>query len=728
MRPWLLSCVALVSTVACGPSEPKEDGGTKPPPTPFPLTTPHLRGYALEDAYPKADLTMPMAIAWPTAERPGMLVLERWGKIVEVDGADTRPVVDFQSEVQLQSEAGALGMAIHPRFGDGTGSSPYVYVWYNAVGDRQRLARFTWDPASRTFDDELVMIEIAEQALEHNAGKMSFGPDGFLYFGNGDDSNPNYHQRLDGSLFGGIFRIDVDQQGGSVSHPPPRQPENGTTQGYFIPNDNPFVGVPNALEEYYALGLRNPYGLSFDIETGDLWCAEVGETWREEVNRIVSGGNYQWPNREGEIVHDATPLTIGAERAPFSYYTHAEMGDLTSVLGGYVYRGKALPELDGRYLYSDWPSGHVWALDATGPTPVRTTLVHNLEWNKTMTMEQDPSGEVYLLDLHHLLRVVRAAEPGDVPKKLSETIIFQDVQRFDLDPSFVPYSINSPLWSDGAAKQRFIRVPPGERVSIGGDGAPVFPVGTILVKQFDHPAAVEPEGRGRRLETRVLVVAADTTYGLTYKWNAAGTDADLLLEAEDEAIVDTAGGETRNWHYPSFAQCWACHRSENRIIGFVPAQLSLAMKDGRNQLDALKERGVFEASAFSAPPTPLTPPRDTSASLQDRALSYLAANCAGCHHKDASYLGGEQTWQAEPGVPLDQRGLLGAQHHNWPMASGLGLPYAPLIDPGAPKNSILLARLKTTDPDLRMPPVARNTVDEEGVQIISEWILSLGAP
>jgi hypothetical protein len=153
--------------------------------------------------------------------------------------------------------------------------------------------------------------------------------------------------------------------------------------------------------------------------------------------------------------------------------------------------------------------------------------------------------------------------------------------------------------------------------------------------------------------------------------------------------------------------------------------LNLTRGDGKKQLDDLVERGVFEKDTVANLPPALARPSDTNASLEERATAYMAANCAACHHEGASYLGGEQTWIATPGVAMGSRGLIGAPHHNWPMAHALNLPTAPLIDPGNPGNSILLARVKSNDPDLRMPPLGRNLVDEEGAAVLEQWIQSM---
>ncbi len=664
----------------------------------FPLTVPATAGYKLEDAFPGARILLPMAVAWPASGGP--LVLGRKGTIWQIEDGMARVLVDFQDEVEQDGEAGALGMTLHPGFGDGSGPSPYVYVWYNAKGLMQRLTRFKWNPSTRVLGEETRILEQAEQTLEHNAGRILFGADGFLYFGNGNDKKTENEQTLSRALFGGIFRIDVDKRGGSVSHAPVRTPLGATVTDYFIPNNNPFVGVAGALEEFYALGLRNPYTIAFDTRTGDLYAADVGETFREEIDRIIPGGNYEWPYKEGELVRMQREVTIGTAQPPLYAYSHAQIADLSAVIGGFVYRGKALPELDGQFVYSEYPTGRTWGVKIGGRPATRVSLFENSRYNDTEGFAQDPDGELYVLGIRTIARIVRdTASRDSVPQTLSETEIFTDTAAFAMAPGFVPYAVNSPLWSDGAFKRRFIRVPAGQRVTMDAGGRFILPIGTMFVKQFDVPA-------GKRRETRVIVVADDGVYGLGYRWNCAGTDARLVTDVVNES----------EWHYPSFGQCWACHRAENRVLGFTPQQTAA-------QFDMLKASGVLDP-AVGAPP-PLTSPADTHAPIEARALAYLAANCAGCHHTGAKYLGGEQTWIATAGVALDRRGLIGAPHHNVPVARGLGILNAPLIDPGHPENSLLLARMKSTNHNLQMPPIARTQVDELGVQVVEDWIRSL---
>ena len=723
----------------------------------FPLATPAIGGYALVDAFPDVVFDIPAAVVWPKGQ-PLPFVLERTGQIkrIENGGKTARKVLDYGAEVRVSGEGGAVGMALHPQFGDGTGASPYVYVWYNAcepssacaAAYAQRLQRYTWSPTLNAFDPASVLTMIEEREFEnvHNAGKIAFGTDGFLYFGNGDDIQTANHQTITRGLFAGIFRIDVDSDA-VKSHPIPAGHTTDlapfTRQGYAIPNDNPFVGaVPNGLEEFYALGFRNPFSWSFDRQTGKMWLGDVGDSFREEINQVVKGGNYQWPIKEGELSSVTTSITqyvAGTPTPPAFFYSHAEIADLSSVFGGFVYRGASLPELRGRYVFTDWISNRVWALDIDKSPITRTTLIDNRFKSQPLGFGEDNDGEVYILQYGptagepqsggHIQKLTRDASASSLPQRLRETFLFTDVPSLTPAANLVPYDVSSPLWSDGASKKRWIRLPAGQKVGVQADGSLKLPVGAVFVKQFDLPDGFVVNGRTRHLETRVMVVGSDTTYGYTFRWNAAGTDANLVSDGADETLVDSATGESRNWHYPSFGQCWGCHRNgwndvfntqrtdKYRILGFTAEQLS-----GRS---ALASKGVFDPADLAKMPPMIPSPSDATKTLEERAFAYLAANCSPCHHENGSYVGGGETWLAGYGA-----GTLAARHldqtaNNYPMTVRLGIPGGKLVAPGNPGQSVLLARIKSNDPDLRMPPIARNVVDATGAAIIEQWIASM---
>lgn len=781
-------------TTSGGPNDPdgassSGDGGdggydtTPVTPEEFPLDTPGIGGYTLTDAFPNAEaLDVPSVITFAKTDKENKhpFVLERTGQIRRLDDKGTwdyqHPVVDFSAKVNVQGEGGAVGMVLHPKFGDGTGTHDFIYVWYNACANStggpfgcstysQKLERYTFHAETNTADTPTLFIEEAEFVNIHNAGRMLFGTDGYLYFGNGDDGDEgtlHNHQTVTNAMFAGLFRIDVDADEASPnSHVPlPHTPQHTgpyTRQNYRIPNDNPFANVAGNVEEFYALGFRNPYSWSFDTATGKLWLGDVGDSFREEINEVTKGGNYQWPIMEGELTNlnpDVTTYVPNSTPTPPVFaYSHAEIADLSSIFGGFVYHGSALPELDGKLLYTDWITGRIWSLDITQSPPPRTLLVQNQFKYQPLGWGQDNAGEVYFIQyglgdkgdnsVHggHIKKIVR--DTVKTPKRLTGTFLFKDVPSLTPADDLVPYTVSSPLWSDGAVKQRWIKVPAGKKISlITGtgttmDGTFKYPVGTTFIKQFDMAEDLTVASRTRHIETRVMVVGNDTTYGYTFRWREDGSDADLVADSRDEPFTDDATKATRNWHYPSPAQCWGCHRNgyeddgnairneKYRILGFTPAQLGATVTD-------LKAKGIFDDSV--TPAAPLPSPSDTSKSLGSRAYSYLSANCSPCHHEFANYTGGGQTWIATFGA-----GGLAARHltdqvHNYPMSIRLasvlnrpGLSSGALIAPGQPDKSVLLGRIEANDPDVRMPPIARNIVDPTGAAVIREWIAA-GAP
>ena len=243
------------------------------------------------------------------------------------------------------NEEGLLGLAFSPSFStDGR-----VYLYYSA-GDPRRsvLSRFQVDNGSMDVASERVILEIAEPFPNHNGGHLAFGPDGYLYVAVGDGGaggDPQGNGQNLGTLLGAILRLDV------------------SGDGYVAPPDNPFVGQAGARDEIYAYGLRNPWRFSFDRATGALWAGDVGQNEWEEVGRIVSGGNYGWNTVEGFECFGASGCDTGGLQPPRAVYAH-DLG--CSVTGGFVYRGQSMPELAGWYVYGDFCSGNIWAVNTAG--------------------------------------------------------------------------------------------------------------------------------------------------------------------------------------------------------------------------------------------------------------------------------------------------------------------------------------------------------------------------
>lgn len=353
------------------------------PASPFrlPAAPGQILPFVCEPAFGDLLFWDPLFVAPLGEDRETLLVVERRGTIQAIRGDKYRgfsrsEFLDITPSVVLtanRAEEGLLGLALHPGFAhsdsDHRGEVFAYYVGRNADGPTNRLSRFRThagrldhvDPAS-----EEILIDQPDERQAHNAGSLAFGPDGYLYLALGDDASQtrDFHaQRITHDLFSGILRLDVDCRGGKLSHPPPRQPRTGKTAGYMIPSDNPFVGHPQALEEFYAIGLRNPWRMSFDRKTGLLYASDPGDRSREEINLVRAGSNCGWGDWEGTLAR-RTPAAdeprLGIPTPPlFEYsrdYAHR------CVIGGYVYRGSRFPELQGHYIYAD-QSRRIYALE-----------------------------------------------------------------------------------------------------------------------------------------------------------------------------------------------------------------------------------------------------------------------------------------------------------------------------------------------------------------------------
>ena len=298
------------------------------------------------------------------------------------EGGQAEVFLDIHSKVLTRgNEEGLLGLALDPNFRE----NRYFYLYYSAGNPRRVVvSRFTAradDPDRADAATEAVIMEVAQPYSNHNGGQLAFGPEGYLYLGPGDGGSggdPSGNGQNLGTLLGKILRIDV----------------RGVRDGYSIPPDNPFVGVPGARPEVWAYGMRNPWRFSFDSATGRLWAADVGQNAWEEVNRVERGGNYGWNVMEGR--HCYKPSS-GCDQSglilPLAEYSH---NDGCSVTGGFVYRGQRLASLQGAYLYADYCSGKVWALwqQADGSVSNEEILDTNLQ---IASFAQDLAGEVYIL-------------------------------------------------------------------------------------------------------------------------------------------------------------------------------------------------------------------------------------------------------------------------------------------------------------------------------------------
>lgn len=334
----------------------------------------------------------PLAIVDAHDDSGRLFVVEKGGTIrVLQDGASVEtPFLDITDRVGAGgNEQGLLGLAFAPDYAE----SGLFYVNYTDLRGNTTISRFavTHDPNVADPASEQAILRQLQPYPNHNGGHLAFGPDNYLYIGLGDGGSAGdpqgNAQQLD-TWLGKMLRIEVD----------PEFVPDGQT--YAIPDDNPFVDEEGALPEIWAYGLRNPWRFSFDRETGDVWIADVGQNWLEEVNRAegtAAGLNYGWNLMEGTQCYADPGCDPSAYTLPVMEYTHDEGG--CSVTGGYVYRGEDMPDMQGTYIFADYCSGLMWGGVPSGAggwamtSPIETGL-------GISAFGEDAAGNLYIADLN----------------------------------------------------------------------------------------------------------------------------------------------------------------------------------------------------------------------------------------------------------------------------------------------------------------------------------------
>ncbi len=618
-------------------------------------------------------------------------------------------------------------LAFHPNFA----ANRFLFVTYAQPGtvSEIRVSRFELDAGETPqIRRETEIIMLTWESSGHSGGCVRFGPDGYLYVTTGDGVGPNPPDSKDAgqdisSLQASVLRIDVDKSTGDLP--------------YAIPVDNPFVDTPGARPEVWAYGLRNPWKMGFDHETGELWLGDVGwESW-EMVHRIVRGGNYGWPIMEGrmplrtEVTPGPTPII-----PPVKDYSRSEANSIT---GGVVYSGKKYDELSGYFVYGDYRTGKIWALAADEADRfehrelTRTTI-------RIIAFTQDTAGEIFVLDhdldgkIYRLIRSPQIEYKADFPTKLSETGLFASVK--DLKPSagVVPYQVTVEPWIDGASAERFVALPGSSKIKIDAEAAQPkwsFPDGAVLVRNLiDGQGA---NGAQQRIETQLLHYENRQWRAYTYAWNDAQDDAELVAPAGSELKLshqhdssqDVGSKRPHVWKIVSRAECIFCHRpSVGTVLGFEPAQLNRDVDHGdgeKNQLQWLSDRGIFDGDPTESVDSAaaLTNPYQETADLDDRARSYLAVNCGICHNPYGEsitmfYLRRHYSLEETKAFKKAAIGTFGIHEPQ-------------LVTPGEPYRSALLYRMGKLG-YARMPYVGSQVVDSRGFSLIHDWIASLEQP
>jgi glucose/arabinose dehydrogenase len=354
-RSYLLLAALLVVSIAaasCG------GGGPSPGQTPSP--TPATREPAGSTAPPIgelpdvrlvkiASLEQPIAMAVRPGD-PALYVAEKTGMVAAIRGGrvDPAPVLDLSRHVSQGGEQGLLGLAFSP---DGR----FLYASFTDTAGNSHVTEFTMDGDRADASSARTVLYVRQPYANHNGGGIAFGPDGDLYVGLGDggsEGDPHGNGQSLATLLGKLLRIRPTPDGAAP---------------YEVPAGNPFVGTPGVRPEIWAFGLRNPWRFSFDRQTGDLWIGDVGQGEWEEVDRQSAGSNggqnYGWNLTEGNHSFDGASPPANWVR-PVYEYSHDTGG--CAIVGGYVYRGAAIPALAGAYLFSDNCNGRIMGLRTRG--------------------------------------------------------------------------------------------------------------------------------------------------------------------------------------------------------------------------------------------------------------------------------------------------------------------------------------------------------------------------
>ncbi len=741
----------------------------KPPPerpygieTRTPWTTSKVTGspdpphpYRQERAFPKLTIKNPLLMARPPRGKR-LFVGEQAGRITSFPNdqncGKSDLFVDLARELKSWDAAGKVkgvgalyGLAFHPQFE----KTRYCYVCYvldskgpnEQLPDGTRVSRFrVTDADPPRLDPNSEKVLLTWLAGGHNGCDLHFGNDGFLYISTGDGTSPNPPDGLDtgqdlSDLLGAILRVDVDRE------------DKG--RPYAVPPDNPFVKTSGARPEIWAYGFRNPWRMSFDRPTGDLWVGDVGwELW-EMVYRIRRGGNYGWSVMEGRQA-----VRPGAKRGPTPIlpptldFPHTEAASIT---GGYVYRGSRLKELRGAYICGDWVTRKYWATRFDGDKVVSHREIARGDV-RVVAFGEDHDGELYVLHhdeagtIHRLVPNEKVAERRlPFPRKLSETGLFASAKDHTPAPGVVPFSVNAEQWADHATSERFVALPGKSSAKLYDSPVPIpggffsgqvfFPKDGVLARTISlETERGNPRSR-RRLETQVMHFDGGAWRGYSYAWNDEQTDADLVPAAGADrtfTVKDARapGGALRQrWHFPSRTECLTCHNPwGGQALAFNLEQLNRDHAYGSivdNQLRTLAHVGLVEllhhddgeTTPLRERPTPLVNPHDPKADLDARARSYLHVNCAHCHRFGA---GGSVDMELRFGPPLEHTKALEVR----PAQGTFGIPGAQVLFPGDPYRSVLYYRMAKLGGG-RMPHIGSEVVDEPGLRLIHDWIRQL---
>ena len=728
--------------------------GTPEPPPPYVLQRVHKQ---LEFSQPVEMVTFP--------DQNRACVLEREGKIhlLSLKHPDQKRSVIFEGRKEIAGLTATYGLAFHPDFKQ----NRYCYLCYilkPELPNGTRVSRFkltNTEPPLIDASTEKILLEWKSGG--HNGGSLKFGPDGYLYVSTGDGSPATpadtYQTGQDISdLLASILRIDV----------------NSTEDGkpYGIPDDNPFVNVKGAAKEVWSYGHRNPWRMSFDRKSGELWVGDVGYQLWEMVFRIQKGGNYGWSIMEGSQVvrpdtkHGPTPILPAILSYPRS--------EGASVTGGYVYRGSRYPTLEGKYIYGDYVSGKVWALALDNEGDVENEELTDSSIS-IICFHEDPDGELLALDysgggIYQLVPNPRKGKNSSFPRKLSETGLFSSVSEFKLAPGVIPFSINASQWHDHARAEYAIAIPGTESITLKEPTELVpkawgnFPHDSVIMKTLFVELERGNSNSMKRIETQILHFDGSSWRGnsgewrgYTYLWRENQTEASLAPEkgfdfkilVKDDSLPE--GRFFQPWRAASRAECYLCHNPwAGYRLGFTPAQLDkniqtemykpylpkdqfVDLEPEMNQLSLFKQLGLLGSTEDAGRAKQkqknnnkenrglvLVDPHNQQKSLNDRARSYLHVNCAHCHRFGG---GGTAAVLLHADLKPDKMLMFNLK----PTQGAFGLADPKIVASGDPFRSVLYYRMAKSGRG-HMPYIGAQMTDHKGLKLIGDWIASLSPP
>lgn len=611
----------------------------------------------------------------------------------------------------------------------------------------------------------------------HNGACLRFGPDGYLYVSTGDGEVPNPPDpRRAGqdvtNLLSSVLRIDVNPNDDGPLYRIPEdnpfvQPPTGANPG--TTPDSAADGIVDAftaaeaLPEIFAYGFRNPWKMNFGPD-GQLWVGDVGWEMYEMVYNVKSGGNYGWSITEGP-----QPVIPSGKRGPTPIrpaavaYTHTEGA---SVTGGFVYQGSRLPELRGKYVFGDYETRRIWSAKITPSAnsadfgcDILTELTDLVAPSvRIVAFGEDTAGELLLLHfdegtIYGLDPNESAGQPSDFPQRLSQTGLFADPATQQPSAGVLPFDVNVPMWNDGAAAERFVAVPSADPINVLPGAvrrqnsilreSMQFPTNSVLTRTV---SLNDDSGRTVRLETQVLHFNGNVWNPYTYVWSPDQTDAELA--PRDGQILQLAKygtfADRDTWPVHSRSECLRCHNSwVGGPLAFSLPQLNRSAGQHRagddrtgnaeddpsestpnkNQLAWFQQTGLLtgavpaDLTKADTAAAPLKSLDDVTASIDDRARSWLSVNCAHCHQNGA---GGTATIDLRREASSEDMKVVGAT----PVQGTFLIPNAAIVAAGHPAQSVLLYRISCTGRG-RMPHIGSHRVDTSAVNVLRQWIASL---